>query len=92
MNKKENPKSKYISFRVPEDTKIAFKKVADKLGVKVSDLLLEFVEAKILDEGIVKIKFYIGHPGGVTQSNFYKSRLGDVLAIFQQYIVKGQFA
>ena len=56
MNKKENPKSKYISFRVPEDTKIAFKKVADKLGVKVSDLLLEFVEAKILDEGIVKIK------------------------------------
>ena len=54
MNIKENPKSKYISFRVPEDTKIAFKKVADKLGVKVSDLLIEFVEAKILEAGVSK--------------------------------------
>ena len=54
MNIKENPKSKYISFRVPPDTKIAFKKVADKLGVKMSDILIEFVEAKIKEEGIKK--------------------------------------
>ena len=56
MNVKENPKTKYISFRVPPDTKIAFKKVADKIGVKMSDVLVEFVEAKIKEEGIVKIK------------------------------------
>ena len=31
MNVKENPKSKYISFRVPNDTKIAFKKAADNI-------------------------------------------------------------
>jgi antitoxin component of RelBE/YafQ-DinJ toxin-antitoxin module len=54
MNVKPNPKNKYISFRVAPDTKIAFKKVADKLGVKVSDLLIEFVEAKILEAGVSK--------------------------------------
>jgi antitoxin component of RelBE/YafQ-DinJ toxin-antitoxin module len=54
MNVKENPKSKYISFRVPNDTKIAFKKVADKLGMKMSDILIEMVESKIKEEGISK--------------------------------------
>ena len=54
MNVKPNPKSNYISFRLPNDTKIAFKKVAEKLEIKVSDLLLEFVEAKIKEEGISK--------------------------------------
>ena len=46
MNIKENPKSKYISFRVEPDTKIAFKKVADKLGVKMTDIMCEFVDSK----------------------------------------------
>ena len=54
MNVKPNPKSKYISFRVPEDTKIAFKKVADKMDMKMSDVLIQFVEAKIKEEGISK--------------------------------------
>ena len=54
MNLKSNPKSKYISFRVPVDTKIAFKKVADKMEMKMSDVLIEFVEQKIKDEGISK--------------------------------------
>ena len=54
MNLKTNPKTKYISFRVPEDTKIAFKKVADKIGIKMSDLLIQFVETKIKEEGITK--------------------------------------
>ena len=54
MNVKPNPKSKYISFRVPNDTKTAFKKVADKMGMKMSDILIDFVEAKIKEEGISK--------------------------------------
>ena len=55
MNVKPNPKSKYISFRVPADTKMAFKKVADKMDMKMSDVLIEFVEAKIKEMGISKI-------------------------------------
>ena len=54
MNIKTNPKTKYISFRVPDDTKIAFKKVADKMGMKMSDVLIQFVEQKIKEEGISK--------------------------------------
>ena len=50
MNIKENPKSKYISFRVPEDTKIAFKKVADKMDMKMSDIMYEFVDSKLKDK------------------------------------------
>ncbi len=54
MNVKPNPKNKYISFRVAPDTKIAFKKVADKMDMKMSDVLIEFVEAKIQEFGISK--------------------------------------
>ncbi len=54
MNVKPNPKSCYISFRVPNDTKIAFKKVAEQMGVKMSDILIEMVETKISEKGISK--------------------------------------
>ena len=70
MNIKENPKTKYISFRVPPDTKVAFKKVADKVGVKMSDVLVEFVEAKIKEEGIVKIKIDKHEADVVEQEEF----------------------
>ena len=54
MNVKKEIKEAYLSIRIPNDTKLAFKKVADKRGKKVSELLLAFIDEQISMEGISK--------------------------------------
>ena len=54
MNVKKEIKEAYLSIRIAEETKTAFKKVADKRGKKVSELLLAFIDEQISMEGISK--------------------------------------
>lgn len=54
MNLKKEIKESYLSIRIAEDSKIAFKKVAIKRGKKVSEILLEFIENQIEIEGVSK--------------------------------------
>lgn len=55
MNVKKEIKESYLSIRINEETKTAFKKVADKRGKKISEILITFIDEQITLEGISKI-------------------------------------
>lgn len=52
MKVKKEIKDTYFSIRIEKDTKALFHKVAKKRGVKVSELILDFINSEIKKEGI----------------------------------------
>jgi antitoxin component of RelBE/YafQ-DinJ toxin-antitoxin module len=50
---KKQIKDTYFSIRIKKNTKVLFHKVARKRGVKVSQLILDFIAAEIKKEGVV---------------------------------------
>jgi antitoxin component of RelBE/YafQ-DinJ toxin-antitoxin module len=52
MKVKKEIKDTYFSVRIKKDTKHLFHKVAQKRGVKVSELILNFITLEIKKEGV----------------------------------------
>jgi antitoxin component of RelBE/YafQ-DinJ toxin-antitoxin module len=52
MKVKKQIKDTYFSVRIKKDTKDLFHKVAQKRGVKVSELILDFITLEIKKEGV----------------------------------------
>jgi antitoxin component of RelBE/YafQ-DinJ toxin-antitoxin module len=52
MKVKKQIKDTYFSVRIKKDTKDLFHKVAQKRGVKVSELILDFITSEIKKEGV----------------------------------------
>lgn len=55
-------KDTFLSIRIKTDTKKAFRKVANKRGIKVSEILLEFIGEQIKKEGV---NSYIRNPNQI---------------------------
>jgi antitoxin component of RelBE/YafQ-DinJ toxin-antitoxin module len=52
MPQSTGEKDTYFNIRVSQKMKVAFQKVAKKRGVKMSSLILNFVESEIEKEGV----------------------------------------
>jgi hypothetical protein len=55
-------KDTFLSIRIKTETKKAFRKVANKRGIKVSEMLLEFIGEQIKKEGV---NSYIRNPNQI---------------------------